>query len=169
MVEVSHSHHSAEALTSQQISTEGRLKAAPVILALIGVGALAGAWVVTPGETAELKHQNFAFKYLSSYMFWLSLALGGLIFTLIHHASRAGWSTVVRRLAENAMVTIPVLAVLFAPILLSTHELYEWTHDDIVEKDAMLSWKKPYLNTGFWTGRAIFFFVVWTALASPNA
>lgn len=162
-----HAHHAAEALTPAQIESGGRLKALPPILLLVGIGCLVGAWVVTSGDPAveNSKQQNFAFKYLSSYMFWLSLAMGGLIFTLIHHASRAGWSTVVRRLAETAMVTVPVLGLLFVPVLLFNHDLYEWTHLDIVEKDAMLSWKQPYLNVGFWTGRAIFFFVVWTGLA----
>lgn len=169
MVKVSDhaSHHAPEALTAEQVQAGGRLKALPAILAVIGIVGLIGAWLMSHGdaEAGISKMQNFGFKYLTSYMFWLSLGLGGLIFTLIHHAVRAGWSTVVRRLAETAMMTLPIMALLFLPILIGSHDIYEWTHADLVASDPMLAWKQPYLNSGFWTGRAIFFFAAWSALA----
>ena len=34
------------------------------------------------------------------FAFWLSVALGGLFFVLLQHLTRAGWSVVVRRIAE---------------------------------------------------------------------
>ena len=46
------------------------------------------------------------------------IALGGLFFVLVHHATQAGWSVVVRRVAENAMATLPFLALLFVPLAL---------------------------------------------------
>lgn len=69
---------------------------------------------------------RFWAAYLTALVFFLTIALGGLFFVLLQFATRAGWSTVVRRLAENAMATLPLVTVLFAPVLWSTHVLYPW-------------------------------------------
>ena len=39
--------------------------------------------------------------YLVSFCFFLTLSLGALFFVLLQHLTRAGWSVVVRRLAEG--------------------------------------------------------------------
>src|SRR5690606_33400285 len=62
--------------------------------------------------------RQFFYSYLTAFMFWLSLGLGGLFFTLIQHGTRAGWSIVVRRIAENYMIVLPVFILLFVPIVL---------------------------------------------------
>ena len=54
-----------------------------------------------------------------------------------------------RRIGETVFVTLPVMAVLFIPVLLGMHDLYEWTHASAVEQDALLRWKAPYLNVPF--------------------
>ena len=50
--------------------------------------------------SAEHGLERLLETYLVSFAFWLSLALGGLFFVLLHHLTRAGWSVVVRRVAE---------------------------------------------------------------------
>ena len=53
--------------------------------------------------------RRFFFAYLVSFAFVLSLALGALFFVLLQHLTRAGWSVVVRRLAE-ALAADPAAA-----------------------------------------------------------
>jgi len=48
---------------------------------------------------------------------------------------------------------------------MGAHDLYEWTHLEVVEKDVMLSAKKGYLNQGFFNIRMIAYFVIWSFLA----
>ena len=75
--------------------------------------------------------KHLYYSYLVSFVFWLSLVLGGMLFTLIQYAVRAGWSVVVRRLAENMMwPAMLVMAILFVPIATGgMHHLYgEWMH-----------------------------------------
>ncbi|MEE9126257.1 MAG: hypothetical protein V3U11_03885, partial [Planctomycetota bacterium] len=60
----------------------------------LGVGVLAlgaSAWTLNMGAEAV---KQFWFSYLVGYMFTLSLALGGLLFVMIQHITRAGWSVV---------------------------------------------------------------------------
>ena len=146
---------------------------APVVCAVIGIAGLALSFVLKDGAGADYTHVSknvnadntvFGMSYITSYMFWLSIALGGLLFVLIHHATRAGWSVVVRRIAENFMCALPVVAILAAPILLYSHDIFEWTHADVVAKDEMLQQKQFYLNEGFFTARMVMYLVIWSLL-----
>jgi hypothetical protein len=110
-------------------------------------------------------HQQFYYSWLFAFLYFLSLALGGMFFVLIHFVTKAGWSVVVRRLAENIMGTIPLFALLFVPIALGIHELFHWSHADAMAHDPLLQGKEPYLNQNFFLTRAALYFLVWTLIA----
>jgi hypothetical protein len=109
--------------------------------------------------------KQFFFSWLVSFMFFLSLALGGLFFVLIQYAAQGGWGIVLRRIGETVFATIPLMAVLFLPLLLGLHDLYEWSHEEAVAGDALLQWKAPYLNVPFFLIRALVFFGIWSFIA----
>ena len=58
--------------------------------------------------------------------------IGSLALLMIHHLSGGRWSLVLRRTFEASARTIPLMALLFIPIVLGMHELYEWSHADVV-------------------------------------
>jgi hypothetical protein len=64
------------------------------------------------------------------------------------------------------MATLPMFALLFVPIWLGRHELYEWTHPEAMAASPLLKGKEPFLNEGFWFARALFYFTAWSALAT---
>ncbi|MEM7157786.1 MAG: quinol:cytochrome C oxidoreductase [Myxococcota bacterium] len=133
----------------------------PAVFGVVGIACL-GIGFATKGEHGA----DFFFSYLVALMFWLALGLGGLFFVVVQHATRAGWSIVVRRLAENAMMTLPVLGLLALPVVfLGAHDLYHWTHLEVVAEDPMLSAKQGYLNEGFFRIRSAVYIVIWTGLA----
>lgn len=70
------------------------------------------------------------YSWLFAVVFFLSLAVGGLFWTLLHHASNSGWGTVVRRLMENLANVIPVMMIVALPLLFSfvgfRDKLWEW-------------------------------------------
>ncbi len=109
--------------------------------------------------------KQFFFSWLVSFLFFLSLALGALFFVLIQYASQGGWGIVLRRIGESVFATLPVMAALFLPLLLGLHDLYEWSHADAVEHDALLRWKAPYLNVPFFLIRAALYFGLWSFIA----
>ena len=81
---------------------------------------------------AEDHGKSFYFSYLVAYMFTLSLALGALFFVIVQHVARAGWSIVVRRIAENMASTLPALLLLFLPIVMGKDVLFEhWMHAEL--------------------------------------
>ncbi len=142
----------------------GDLASKAVLFAGIpGVFLLAVATVMT--SRSDVTWERLLRAYLAAFVFVLSLSLGGLFFTMIQHLTRAGWSVVIRRLAEGLAANLRWIWILFLPIAIGmlTTDLYHWTHPD--PGDTVLAHKAPYLNTTFWIIRAIFYFAVWGGLA----
>ena len=136
-----------------------RYPAIGIGLAIVGLGGALALGLGSHEGARQLWH-----SWLVAALFWLSIALGALFFVLIHHATQAGWSVVVRRLAENAMSTLPFLALLFVPLLFRMHDLFEWTHAEAAS-DHLLVHKRPYLNVPFFLVRNAVYFAVWCGLA----
>ena len=102
--------------------------------------------------------------WLIAYLLFLSIALGSMALMMVQHLSGGTWG-VFRRVFEASSRTIPLLAVLFIPVILGMGSLYVWTHEDHVQADEILRHKAPYLNTPFFIARAVFYFAVWAALS----
>ena len=140
-----------------RLAKPGRTGPIAAVLAVIGLALCVVGYFV---DRTQLFH-----SWLTSFVFWLTIALGGLFFTMLHHLVGARWSTVLRRLAESIMGVLPVMAVLFLPLLLGLHELYRWSDAETVAADHLLAAKQPFLNTTFFIIRAAGYFVVWIVLA----
>ena len=135
---------------------DGHLAAVPVVLVVIGLALLGGAW-------ATGKH--FAFSYLVGFMGALGICLGALAFVMIQHIVRAGWSVVLRRVAENIASALPVMLILFIPVLLNFHEIYHhWVGADLT-KDSVLEGKSAWLNPTAFKVRVGIYFAIWIGLA----
>src|SRR3954468_12043074 len=106
---------------------------------------------------------QFFQSYLMAYMFVLGLTLGSLALGMVHQLSGGAWGVVIRRPIGAASRVLPVLTMLFIPIGLGMHHLYEWTHADLVASDPILQHKRLYLNTPFFLVRAAIYFAVWNA------
>jgi len=108
-------------------------------------------------------HASFYRAYLVAYIFWLGISMGSLAFFMIHNLTGGGWGFAVRRLLESATRTLPLMILLFAPVLvgLLTNELYGWTRPPTLELQRAVEYKHPYLNVPFFIIRAVLYFVIW--------
>jgi hypothetical protein len=104
-------------------------------------------------------------SYLIGYFYAICFALGCLGLLCVQHLSGGGWGVAIRRMLEAGAKTIPFFAILFIPIILGSHHIYEWTHHDVVAKNHILHHKEPYLNMPFWLIRTGIYFAFFTALA----
>ncbi len=86
--------------------------------------SLVGAAATVVGYFAD--PSRFAFSYLFAFITFLTVSLGALFFVLLQHLTSASWSVTVRRTAENLTSALPLMALLFIPVLLSAHALYPW-------------------------------------------
>jgi hypothetical protein len=112
-----------------------------------------------------LNPTQFFQSYLMGYMFVLALTLGSLALGMVHQLSGGAWGVVIRRPIGAASRVLPILTALFLPIAFGMHHLYEWTHADVVARDAILQHKHLYLNTPFFLVRAAIYFAVWNGVS----
>lgn len=108
---------------------------------------------------------HFLPSYLVSYMFFIGLSLGSLFLVMVQHLSRAGWSVVIRRVPEALMRNLPLMAILFLPILLGIEHLYHWAEPGAAAHDHLLQIKAPYLNVPFFVIRAVIYFAAWITIS----
>ena len=132
----------------------------PVIGAAAAALGVVGCAILGMGNPRQ-----FFFSWLVSFLFFLTLALGALFFVLIQYASQGGWGIVVRRIGETTFAALPVMAVLFLPLLLGLRDVYAWSVPGAAEHDALLRWKAPFLNVPFFLVRAVVYFAAWSAMA----
>lgn len=104
-------------------------------------------------------------SYLFGYLFWVGITVGALAVTMLHHLVGGAWGFLIQRMLEAATRTLPLMAVLFLPVLFGIHDLYHWSHAEAVETDPVLQHKAGYLNTPFFILRAVLYFLVWGLLA----
>lgn len=109
--------------------------------------------------------QPFLQSYLLGYLFWLAPALGSLSLIMIHNLTGGAWGKGLRPYLESAARTIPVFAVLFLPIAFGLQHLYLWADPAVAASDPIIRGKSMYLNVPFFLGRAVFYFVSWSALS----
>ena len=76
--------------------------------------------------------QQFAFSYLTAFMFCLSIGFGSLFLVLVHHLFDAGWSAPIRRYLEHlSCLLFPWLAIAFIPIgFMGPEYIYKWMSAD---------------------------------------
>ncbi len=111
---------------------DGEFFKAPGLLKFVclGVGFVGMILFFAISFSTPEKAPAMGYSWLFAVIFFLSLAVGGLFWTLLHHASNSGWGTVIRRLMENLASLIPFVLILALPLLISSFgfrdALWEW-------------------------------------------
>lgn len=137
-----------------------------VIGVIFAIGAIALAFT---------RPDEFYRGYLLGYMDWLGVALGSMAIVMIRHLTGGGWGTVIRRVLGASMRTLPVLAILFIPIIIGVlqHRNYPWLMPldaiqdphirEHLERHAFI--KGAYLNSTGFIIRAIIYIAIWNLLS----
>ena len=132
-----------------------------LIIGVIGaVVSVAGAFLA-PG--------SFYSAYLVGFMFWLGLSLGCMAILMLYHLVGGAWGTVIRRILESGMMTLPLMFVLFIPILLNLPKLYFWARPGVLADPKtdpkIIDIAHSYLNFNGIMLRYILYFAIWFGMA----
>src|SRR6266478_8000219 len=130
----------------------GRFAGLSVLLGVVAFVALAQSIA-----GAMIDPHQFGFSWLFAFGFFFTLCAGCFFWIIVHYATDAEWSVVVRRQLENIACLLAVMAVFFVPVLFLRHHLYDWLNIP-PGKEAALDSKRAYLNWNFFVVRAIVFF-----------
>ena len=124
---------------------------------LLAAGAVVGLALCFFGALRD--QPQFSFSWLFGFIYFFTLCCGCLFWTIVHHATDAEWSVVVRRQLENMALLLGALFLFALPILLMRHHLFEWMNIP-PGKDPVLDSKRQYLNWSFFAVRAFLYFVL---------
>jgi hypothetical protein len=133
-----------------------RVTVAALVIGVIGLAAT----IVLGIDNAE----NFFRAYLFGYTFWLGLGLGSLGVVLTQFLTGGKWGLATRRVFEAGTATLPMMAILFIPILFGLPYLYAWARPDAVAADPVLQHKAVYLNVPFFIIRSVVYLGAWVVL-----
>lgn len=148
----------------------------------LGLGIVFGIisliFAVIPGT-----REQFFRSYLLGFVLWLGVALGSMAILMIQHMTGGAWGMAIRRQLEAAMNTVPLMAVLFIPILAAgipylysgdpgqhTHGWFNAVASDghlyQLSQQYMRRFGTPnFLFINGYTGRAIIYFIIWFLFA----
>jgi hypothetical protein len=119
---------------------------------------------------AFVRPDEFYRAYLLGFMCWLGIALGSMAILMIRHLTGGGWGTVIRRILGAAMRTLPLLALLFIPVIFGIHRIYIWAQplsniEDKHFREHLEQITQSYLTVKGFVIRAAIYFAVWNVLS----
>lgn len=132
-----------------------------VVGLIFGVIAVIGAFA----QPAE-----FFRAYLLGFMAWLGVTLGSMAILMLRHLTKGGWGMVIRRILGAAMRCLPLMTLLFIPILFGIPKLYIWARTlnsipDAHLREHLQQITATYLSVNGFVIRAAIYFAIWNALS----
>jgi hypothetical protein len=105
---------------------------------------------------------QFFHAYLVGFIFWIGITLGSMALLMLQHLTGGAWGVIIRRVLEASTRTLPLMLILFLPILLRLNLIYPWTNRAAMDQVPALHEKAAhYLNPAFFTIRAAVYFSIW--------
>ena len=142
-------------LSSYEVRT-GTIRNLTLVASIGAVGVVAGLFLAPARIWPGILLANY---------YVLTLALAGTLFVALMYVSRAGWSTVFRRIPEAMSSILPVCFLIMLLTVFGISTLYEWSHTGLVTQDAILSAKASYLNVPFFMLRVVLFLSIRIAVS----
>jgi len=151
-----------------------RYNTVSVVLMTLGVIAIIALYISTHGSGGTEEE-----KKISDARFWGSLLQNSVYFLLVVNAAMfficattlawGGWQMAFRRVPEAISAVVPVIGVITLAILLAiafgnNHTIYHWTDTEHVKHDAILNFKKGFLNKGFFAVVSVLTVGLWSWL-----
>jgi hypothetical protein len=109
---------------------------------------------------------QFFHSFLIGFVFWTGVALGCLALLMLQHLTGGAWGLLIRRVLEAGTRTLPLMLLLFLPVLFGLRQIYSWTSPAEMIKSAALAEKERlYLNGRGFILRATVYFGIWLVAA----
>jgi hypothetical protein len=139
-------------------------KSLPASIDTLGFTFL-GAGVLLVIAAFILQPVRASFDAVILYLFMVGIAVGAIFLLALEYITGSVWSVPMRRVTEFLAGLSPFLVLLVLPLFLHMHDLFHWSHPEVVKADAILTGKSAYLNTTFFTLRTAAFLAIWITFA----
>lgn len=109
---------------------------------------------------------QFFHAYLVGFIFWIGITIGSMALLMLQHLTGGVWGLIIRRVLEAATRTLPLMLILFIPVLVRLDQIYPWTNRATMDQVPALREKAAhYLNPAFFMTRAALYFAIWSLMA----
>jgi hypothetical protein len=112
-----------------------------------------------------LDRAQFFHAYLVGFIFWAGITLGSLALLMLQHLTGGAWGVVIRRVLEASTRTLPLMILLFVPVVVGLKQIYPWMNPAEMNTPVLQLKAAKYLNPSFFTARAVIYFALWSVLA----
>jgi hypothetical protein len=128
-------------------------------------GVIAGVGVVLSVIAALADPQRFAFSYLTGFAFTATIAAVALFFVILQYLTKAGWSVAARRQMEWIASSIPVLVILFIPVVIFAPKAYAawWAGGEALHNELLVK-KAWWLNGTAFVIRGFVYLIIFSVL-----
>src|SRR6266481_8755188 len=72
--------------------------------------------------------KQFFHAYLVGFIFWIGITIGSLALLMLQHLTGGAWGLIIRRVLEAATRTLPLILLLFIPVVVGLNQIYSWTN-----------------------------------------
>ena len=127
----------------------------------LGIGGLLSIIILVIAAIFPEQREQALRSWLLGFIFWGGIGIGCLGVLILQYLTGGAWGVVTRRILEAGSRTLPVVFLLFLPIMFGVSFLYEWTHLD----DEIVRWRQPYLSVQWFIIRAVLYFILWYLMA----
>jgi hypothetical protein len=128
----------------------------------LGIGGILSIVILIVALLFPEQREQALRSWLLGFIFWGGIGIGGLGVLILQYLTGGAWGIVIRRVAEAASRTLPIIFVLFLPVMFGITYIYEWTH---LPNDPIVQLKQPYLSVQWWIIRAVLYFILWGVMA----
>jgi hypothetical protein len=133
-----------------------RIQHRALLVGVVATGLCVVGYFMNPAQ--------FFRSYLMAYMFWLGVVMGCLAILMMHYLVGGRWGLVMQRVLEAGTRLLPLMLVLFIPIIFGIPGLYVWARPIAEAHHELSALQQVYLRVPFFLGRAALYFAVWLVL-----
>lgn len=140
-----------------------------IAMMVVGLLAIIGLYISHGSKSDPREQARFWGSLLQNSVYFLLLTNAVMFFICATTLAWGGWQMGFRRVSEAISTCVPVIGIICGAILLiicfgGNHELYHWTNTEHVKHDAILNFKKGFLNKGFFAFWTVFTIIAWSFL-----
>jgi hypothetical protein len=128
----------------------------------LGIGGIASIIILVIALIFPEQREQALRSWLLGFIFWGGIGFGSIGVLLLQYLTGGAWGVMLRRILEAASRTLPVLFVLFLPILLGITYLYAWTH---MADDKIIQERGAYMTIEWFIFRSVLYFVLFGCMA----
>ena len=183
--------HHESATAEQLVVTDGARKTfitiivAGVVILALGILASIMGWGVEHHEAGAAAHgaaahheeghsvllKRLIVSLWHSNLFFVGVSAIGTVFMAINYVAYAGWSVMVKRIAEALSVwIIPGGVIMLIVFVLGKEDIFHWTHEGIMDPksphyDAIIAGKSGFLSVPFYLIRMVSYLIIWATFS----